>query len=175
MCHKVEEPSFCFLTYFPKLYFWFPSTICLGSILMPFCSTVPQKSEKWFTCSLHCGYRSCMYCAMDGSKTETYLVVSKNIFIDYSGLLGCCALFTGECLPTLRKNCMPSSSCILMNFYPLCKNYISFIFIKYNVLYIFVLPGDGQAGRNMLYWLISIESKFWLWFEVSFNLIDISS
>ena len=170
MCHKVEEPSSCFLTYFSKLYFWCLSTICLSSILMPFCYTVPQQSEKWFICSLHCGYRSCMYCALDGGKTETYLVVSKNIFLEYWGLLECYTLFTGECLSTLRRNRTPHLRLSVWIFIRYLK-IMSSVFIKY-VLYIFVLPGVGRDGRNMLYWLISIGSKLWLWFEVTFHVIN---
>jgi hypothetical protein len=92
-----------------------------------------------------------VYRAIDGSITETYLVVSKNIFLEYSGLLECYTLFTGECLPTLRKNRIPSSSHIRMNICLSSKNDVLFMFIKYNVLYIFVLPGDGHDGRELLY------------------------
>jgi hypothetical protein len=77
MCHKVEASPSCFLTYFSKLYFWFPSTVCHSSILMPWYCTVPQQSERWFICSLHCGCRNRMYWALDGGKTDMYLVVSK--------------------------------------------------------------------------------------------------
>jgi len=51
----------------------------------------------------------------------------------------------------VAKEPYTTSSCIRMNIYPLFKNHISFMFIKYNVLYIFVLPGDGRDGRNLLY------------------------
>lgn len=91
-----------------------------------------------------------MYCAIVGGKTETYLLVSMNIFLEYSSLFN----VTPCLLVNVYRRCEGTVYSIFVYPYEnllLFKNYISFMFIKYNVLCIFVLPGDGRDGRNLLY------------------------